>query len=169
MEQTQSITSLAASSRNVEIASRNTRSDIQAIAMPLLRTSTFFPLLPPPFLLFLLLFNQLEKPTSPSPPTYATFRPTITRWPSPDFPDCHVCKRMAETKVHYQVGDCARCLLCDRPYCKRHKGEEVDVCEINHMTYYRRHHTPGRIFPSMDARKYWGRVKGLDGGRDRGV
>ncbi|KAL8917614.1 MAG: hypothetical protein Q9208_007842 [Pyrenodesmia sp. 3 TL-2023] len=80
-----------------------------------------------------------------------TFRPTITRQPS--IIDCHVCERMAKSKVHHQVGDCAVCLLCDRPYCERHKGEEVDVCEINHSTYYRRHYKPGRIFPSMDARR----------------
>lgn len=80
-----------------------------------------------------------------------TFRPTITRQPS--IIDCHICTSMAETKVHDQVGDCAVCLLCDRPYCERHKGEEMDVCEINHNTYYRRHYKPGRIFPSMDNRR----------------
>ena len=88
-------------------------------------------------------------------PMANNFRPTISRaWSEPD---CHVCKRMAETKRHSQEGGCAVCLLCNRPFCERHKGEEVDVCEINHFTYFRNHQHllysgTRNIFPTMKSR-----------------
>jgi hypothetical protein len=81
----------------------------------------------------------------------STFRPTFPR--SYSDPDCHICERMAETKSITQEGDAALCLLCDRLYCEKYKGKEEGVCEINHLTYYRKHYGPRRIFRSLEHRR----------------
>lgn len=79
---------------------------------------------------------------------------SIWRWLFSSEPNCRVCSRMNERKSTVQKGDAAFCLLCNRPYCEPHEGEEDDACESNHVSYYRNH--PGlrdRIYPSLKARR----------------
>ena len=65
---------------------------------------------------------------------------------------------MNERRPTTHKGDCARCLLCNRLYCERHKGKELDVCEIDHFTYWsksrhHREHGPNKVFASMEERR----------------
>lgn len=95
---------------------------------------------------FLATISNLRRSSMP-------FRPTLHRNYFSE-PNCHVCSSMSKRKYHVQKGDAALCLLCDRPYCEAHKGEEEDVCEVNHFTYYRKHPAfHGRIFSSLAARR----------------
>ncbi len=41
----------------------------------------------------------------------------------------------------------------DRLYCEKHKGKEEGVCEVNYLTYYRKHCGPRRIFRSREHRR----------------
>ncbi|KAK6598087.1 hypothetical protein H4I96_09039 [Botrytis cinerea] len=75
-----------------------------------------------------------------------------------DTPICHICKQMKERKnfILSRPHIVEHCLLCNRLFCVRHKGEETGgVCQINHWTYYRNHSELGRdgtIFRNMEHR-----------------
>ena len=52
-----------------------------------------------------------------------------------------------------QPGDAPqKCLLCNRNFCEKHKGTDEGVCEVNHGTYYQRHHRLPNVYPTLEAR-----------------
>ncbi|KAE9374797.1 hypothetical protein N431DRAFT_533686 [Stipitochalara longipes BDJ] len=53
--------------------------------------------------------------------------------------ECHVCTRMQARTRWSQGSPSWWCVLCARPCCKEHSGKEQNVCEINHLTYFRSH------------------------------
>ncbi len=73
--------------------------------------------------------------------------------------DCYVCLQMLKHKPqHKQEGSSETCILCDNPFCEKHKGKYKGVCEINHITYcskpkHKAQHAPVEIFPTLAARR----------------
>lgn len=68
-----------------------------------------------------------------------------------------------------QVSPSTICVLCNNPFCERHKGSDEGVCEIKHETYYnnpahRHRHAPVETFPSLQAREKT--LRGAAGGSD---
>ena len=70
---------------------------------------------------------------------------------------CFICDRM-RTRNPARHGDLATkgsvmiCLLCNRQFCESHKGKADTVCEINHLTYFRKHPTLDAVYPTLAAR-----------------
>ena len=88
---------------------------------------------------------------------------TSTNWDSPfDFsafmaPICFICDRMrtrnpAKHGSLMTEGSVTTCLLCNRQFCESYKGELDAVCEINHVTYFRKHPTLNGVYPTLEAR-----------------
>ncbi|TGO41583.1 hypothetical protein BHYA_0019g00120 [Botrytis hyacinthi] len=78
-----------------------------------------------------------------------------------DTPMCYICremmaKRSAQRFVFLNPDKLERCLLCNRPFCTRHKAVENNtVCKIRHDSYYDNHrnlHGTGTIFRNMEHR-----------------
>ena len=101
-------------------------------------------------------------PTSPhiamdQPSTY--LRLLDERTPDNSKMNCYVCVQAVQRKPELkQEGPSKTCLLCNNPYCQKHKGKDEGVCEIGHVNYYenpenRARHSPVEIFPSLEARK----------------
>ena len=73
-------------------------------------------------------------------------------------PSCFVCGQMRSRRPQVH-GDRApanvdkTCLLCNRPFCKTHKGKEPGVCEINHFTYYYKHPDLPNVYASLAERE----------------
>lgn len=73
--------------------------------------------------------------------------------------NCYVCSRMRQRKPEWKQAGLSRiCLLCNNPFCDKHKGKDDGVCEINHVTYcgkqeHKDLHAPVKIFKSLDARR----------------
>jgi hypothetical protein len=42
------------------------------------------------------------------------------------------------------------CVLCNRPFCAKHKGIRDGVCEINHLTYYYKHPGAENIYRTYE-------------------
>jgi hypothetical protein len=60
---------------------------------------------------------------------------------------------MRERKPVKSQGILQTCLLCDRDFCEIHKGTELQVCEKNHISYYRNHsQLHDGIYPDLAAR-----------------
>jgi hypothetical protein len=73
--------------------------------------------------------------------------------PQDEYEECFVCERMRERKPVKSEGILQTCLLCDRDFCEMHKGAELQVCEINHISYYRNHpQLHHGIYPDLAAR-----------------
>jgi hypothetical protein len=73
--------------------------------------------------------------------------------PQDEYEECFVCERMRERKPVKSEGILQTCLLCDRDFCEMHKGTELQVCEINHISYYRNHpQLHDGIYPDLAAR-----------------
>jgi hypothetical protein len=65
-----------------------------------------------------------------------------------------MCIRMEERYPdRSQTGPSWWCVLCARPYCKTHSGKEQNVCEINHITYYKNHYGREHIYQSLKERE----------------
>ena len=73
--------------------------------------------------------------------------------------DCYVCIQMVQRKSEWkQEGPSKTCLLCNNPFCEKHRGKDEGVCEIGHVKYYnnlshRARHAPVEIFPTLEAMK----------------
>lgn len=73
--------------------------------------------------------------------------------------DCYVCIQVVQRKPDWkQEGSTKICLLCNNPYCEKHRGKDEGTCEIGHVKYYenpnhRARHAPVEIFPSLEVRK----------------
>lgn len=60
---------------------------------------------------------------------------------------------MRERKSGESEGILQTCLLCDRGFCEMHKGVDLQVCEINHISYYQNHpQLHHGIYPYLAAR-----------------
>lgn len=73
--------------------------------------------------------------------------------------NCYICAQMRQRKPSLKQAGLSRiCLLCNNPFCERHKGEEDGVCQLKHATYcskqeHKDRHAPVEIFVSMEARR----------------
>lgn len=78
---------------------------------------------------------------------------------------CYICARMRKTRPQKHTslvsGSKIRtCLLCCRDFCDKHNGDDKDVCEIKHDTYYRNHRHLQDVYPSMAVRASFLRASG---------
>ena len=79
---------------------------------------------------------------------------------SDDEDECHICIKMQERKPAWrQTGPSKYCILCKEAYCQAHRASkgpemEADVCEINHVIYYRNHlQWRMEIFPTLKEKQ----------------
>jgi hypothetical protein len=65
-----------------------------------------------------------------------------------------VCIRMeGRCPGRPQTGPSWWCILCARPYCKTQSGKEQNVCEINHITYYKNHYGREYTYRNLEERE----------------
>ena len=71
---------------------------------------------------------------------------------------CYVCIQTVQLQPEWkQEGPSKTCLLCNNPFCEKHKGKDKGVCEIGHEEYFdnpdhHAQHAPVKIFPTLEAR-----------------
>jgi hypothetical protein len=55
------------------------------------------------------------------------------------------------------TGEIRHCLLCSRDFCESHVStkvrDDLAVCEIDHVTYFRNHDLLPGVYPSLAARE----------------